>query len=212
MSDSLRPHGLYSPWNSPGQNAGVGSCSLLQGIFPTPGIEPRSPALQGDSLPAEPQGKLTCEGNTLFLLHVIDFFKFNMLHFRFNIISSFNSFKWGILSTASSGLGIITAAWFKSIFIITGALYPLSCYTSIPAADSHEPASCLCARPSPRPAAPSGARRTLLCPAPPEAKTSDNTTAFRATGPTAHRDFVLEMLTFTRGLRSGVEPAQPSPT
>ena len=35
MSDSLRPHRLYSPWNSPGQNAGVGSCSLLQGIFPT---------------------------------------------------------------------------------------------------------------------------------------------------------------------------------
>ena len=29
------PHGLYSPWNSPGQNAGVGSLSLLQGIFPT---------------------------------------------------------------------------------------------------------------------------------------------------------------------------------
>ena len=34
-SDSLRPHGLYSPWNSPGQNAGVGSRSLLQGVFPT---------------------------------------------------------------------------------------------------------------------------------------------------------------------------------
>ena len=34
-SDSLRPHGLYSPWNSPGQNTGVGSLSLLQGIFPT---------------------------------------------------------------------------------------------------------------------------------------------------------------------------------
>ena len=31
VSDSLRPHGLYSPWNSPGQNAGVGSLSLLQG-------------------------------------------------------------------------------------------------------------------------------------------------------------------------------------
>ena len=25
MSDSLQPHGLYSPWNSPGQNIGVGS-------------------------------------------------------------------------------------------------------------------------------------------------------------------------------------------
>ena len=37
MSNSSRPHGLYSPWNSPGQNTGVGSLSLLQGIFPTQG-------------------------------------------------------------------------------------------------------------------------------------------------------------------------------
>ena len=35
MSDSLWPHGLYSPWDSPGQNTGVGSLCLLQGIFPT---------------------------------------------------------------------------------------------------------------------------------------------------------------------------------
>jgi len=33
MSDSLQHHGLYSPWNSPGQNIGVGSLSLLQGIL-----------------------------------------------------------------------------------------------------------------------------------------------------------------------------------
>ena len=33
MSDSLRPHGPYSPWNSPVQNTGVGSLSLLQRIF-----------------------------------------------------------------------------------------------------------------------------------------------------------------------------------
>ena len=37
VADSLRPHGLYSPWNSPGQNTGVGSLSLPQGIFPTQG-------------------------------------------------------------------------------------------------------------------------------------------------------------------------------
>ena len=55
--DSLRPHGLYSPWNSPGQNSGVGSISLLQGNLPNPGIESRSPTLQAYSLPAEPQGK-----------------------------------------------------------------------------------------------------------------------------------------------------------
>ena len=40
MSDSLWPHGLCSPWNSPGQNTGVGSLSLLQGIFPTQGSNP----------------------------------------------------------------------------------------------------------------------------------------------------------------------------
>ena len=33
VSDSLQPHGLYSPWNSPGQNNGVGGLSLLQEIF-----------------------------------------------------------------------------------------------------------------------------------------------------------------------------------
>ena len=37
VSVSLPPQGLYSPWNSPGQNTGVGSLSLLQGIFPTQG-------------------------------------------------------------------------------------------------------------------------------------------------------------------------------
>ena len=84
VSDSLRPHGLYSPWNSPGQNTGMGSLSLLQGISPTQGsnpglphfrqvlyqlshqgsagrgkvgVKPRSPTLQAGSLPAEPPGK-----------------------------------------------------------------------------------------------------------------------------------------------------------
>ena len=58
VSDSLRPHGLYSPWNSPSQNTGVGRLSLPSpGDLPNPGIEPRSPALQADSLPAEPQGE-----------------------------------------------------------------------------------------------------------------------------------------------------------
>ena len=28
MFNSLQPHGLYSPWNSPGQNSGVGSSSI----------------------------------------------------------------------------------------------------------------------------------------------------------------------------------------
>ena len=43
VSDSLQPHGLYSPWNSPGQNSGVGCHALLQGIFPTQGLKPGLP-------------------------------------------------------------------------------------------------------------------------------------------------------------------------
>ena len=43
LSDSLQPHGLYSPWNSPGQNTGVGSLSLLQVIFPAQGSNPGLP-------------------------------------------------------------------------------------------------------------------------------------------------------------------------
>ena len=41
-----------SPWNSLGQpkNTAVGSLPLLQQIFPDPGIEPGSPALQADAL------------------------------------------------------------------------------------------------------------------------------------------------------------------
>ena len=58
VSDSVPPHGLYSPWHSPSQNTGVGSLSLPPpGDLPNPGIEPRSPALQADSLLSEPPGK-----------------------------------------------------------------------------------------------------------------------------------------------------------
>ena len=43
VPNSLWLHGLYSPWNSPGQNTRVGSLSLLQGIFPTQGWNPSLP-------------------------------------------------------------------------------------------------------------------------------------------------------------------------
>ena len=43
VSYSLWSHGLYSPWNSSRQNTGVGSLSLLQGIFLTQGLNPGLP-------------------------------------------------------------------------------------------------------------------------------------------------------------------------
>ena len=84
MSDSLQLHDLYSPWNSSGQNTGVGSLSFLQGIFPTQGLNPGllhcgwilyqlshqgSPQITGvGSLSLLPQIFLTQESN-LGLLH-----------------------------------------------------------------------------------------------------------------------------------------------
>ena len=59
MSNSLRPHGLHSPWNSPGQDNRIlewVAVPFSRGL-PNPGIEPRSPSLQADSLRAEPPGK-----------------------------------------------------------------------------------------------------------------------------------------------------------
>ena len=44
-----------SLWNSSGHNTGVGSPFPSPGDLPNPGIEPRSCALQADSLSAEPQ-------------------------------------------------------------------------------------------------------------------------------------------------------------
>ena len=46
-------HQAPLPWDSPGKNTAVGCHFLLQGNLPNPGIEPKSPALQADSLPIE---------------------------------------------------------------------------------------------------------------------------------------------------------------
>ena len=43
MSNSLWLCRLYSLWNCPGQNTGVDSLSLLQGTFPTQGLNPGFP-------------------------------------------------------------------------------------------------------------------------------------------------------------------------
>ena len=60
MSDSLRPHGLYSPWNSLGQNTGVSTLSLLQGIFPTQGWNPGLPHCRWIFYQLSHKGSSTC--------------------------------------------------------------------------------------------------------------------------------------------------------
>ena len=50
------PPGSSFHGDSSGKNTGMGCHALLQGI--NPGIETRSPALQADTLPSTPPGKL----------------------------------------------------------------------------------------------------------------------------------------------------------
>ena len=56
VSDSLQPHGLeparlFCPWNFSGKNAEGGCHFLLQGVFPTQGLNPCLQDWQVDSLP-----------------------------------------------------------------------------------------------------------------------------------------------------------------
>ena len=62
MSNFLQPYGLQParllcPWNSPGKNIGVGSHSLLQGIFPAEGLNPGLLHCKWFFLPFEPPGE-----------------------------------------------------------------------------------------------------------------------------------------------------------
>ena len=58
VSDSLWPHGLLQPMEFSRPEYWNGQPFPFPGNLPNPGIEPRSPILQTNSLPAEPQGKL----------------------------------------------------------------------------------------------------------------------------------------------------------
>ena len=68
MSDSLQPHGLEPArllcrWNSPGQNTGVGSIFLLQGIFPTQVLDPGISHCRRNELFGQPNSSLCYSGN-----------------------------------------------------------------------------------------------------------------------------------------------------
>ena len=61
------PPSLFCPWDFPFKNTGVGCQSLLQGDLPDPGIKPRPPALQADSLPPESLGNHPHNSSQRFL-------------------------------------------------------------------------------------------------------------------------------------------------
>ena len=71
----LLPTRLLCPWGSPGKNAGVGCHALLQGIFPTQGLNPCLPCLlhwQEDSYPLCHQGSLL----KLWYIYTMEYYSF----------------------------------------------------------------------------------------------------------------------------------------
>ena len=81
MSNSLRPHGLNSPWDSPGQNTGELAFPFSKG--PSHPMDwTQVSALQADSSPTEPQGKTQRSGIKsfrvqlfIFSLHILLFLR-----------------------------------------------------------------------------------------------------------------------------------------
>ena len=92
---------LLCPWNSLGKNIGVGCHALLQGIFPTQGLNPHLLHLlhwQAGSLPLAPPGNPiglhrmgfieTFRGAFYFILFSF-FFKLNLIFFNFILFLNF---------------------------------------------------------------------------------------------------------------------------
>ena len=84
-SPALQADSLPAEPQGKPKNTGVGSLSLLQGIFPTQELNPVSPALQADSLPTEPD---IVEFPVMNVLHDVPFFLLN------NEYLSLLSFQW----------------------------------------------------------------------------------------------------------------------
>ena len=109
MSDSLQPHGLQParllcPLGFSSKVTGMGCHALLQGIFPTQGLNPGSPALQVDFLPYEPPGKSKNTGvSSLSLLQGIfptQELKWGLLRYRWVLYQL--SYQGNLFTTVSS--------------------------------------------------------------------------------------------------------------
>ena len=100
--NSLRPHWPYSPWNSPGQNIGVGSLSLFQGIFPTQGSNPG----RSHIVAAEPQRKPGGRERGIFL------------HFRWSIDALVLTAAWTFSSCGEQGCSVAVRGFLTAVVLL----------------------------------------------------------------------------------------------
>ena len=105
----LQPTRLLCPWNSPGKNTGVGCHFILQGIFPTQGLNSRLLHLrhwQADSFPPVPCGKPIFISLYVSLICLISLLLsvslFGILHILFQLVSVKRHMFFGSFSLVQS--------------------------------------------------------------------------------------------------------------
>ena len=136
MFNSLQPHGLLlarllCPWGFSRQKYWSGLPSSPSGDLPNPGIKPRSPSLQADSLPSEPSRKPTNTGvGGLSLLQGIfptQALNLGLLHCRQILYQ---------LSYQGSPLNIVygpsTSAKYSTISLTLATSFMITNYTKLP--------------------------------------------------------------------------------
>ena len=106
MSNSLGPHGLYSPWNSLGQNTGVDSLSLLQGIFPTQRSNPSLPHCRRILYQLSHKGSPTILGWVAYSFSRGSAWPRNWTRARVSCIAGGFFTNWAIREAPSMNLGV----------------------------------------------------------------------------------------------------------
>ena len=90
--------GFFTSWaTGKPKNTVVDSLSLLQLIFPKPGIKPRSPALKADSLPTELSGK----PYRTFFLSLVNIWEYVPINYSLSLHHVFPKPNVGVLSGSS---------------------------------------------------------------------------------------------------------------
>ena len=99
-----------SPWNSPGQNTGGGSLSLLQGIFPTQGSNP---------------GLLHCKWILCLLSHKgsLMFTMFtSKLNYEVNYVYLYKNYQAAFQSACLLSLSPAMSSWCSASLLVSGTI------------------------------------------------------------------------------------------
>ena len=147
---TLWTHGLYSPSNSPGQNTGVSSFSLLQGIFPTRGSNPGLLQIlyqlsnKGSPLSSYPHHYSNGEKNIKHIDSVVGIGNISSVQFSLSVVSD-SATQWTAAHQASLSItnsqSLLKLMFIESVMPSNHLILchpPSSCLQSFPASGSFQ--------------------------------------------------------------------------